>query len=36
MLFNLLQAVENTAAIPTENISQEMEFHLIEMATKGG
>ena len=35
MLFNILQAVENTAAIPTENISQEMEFHLIEMATKG-
>ena len=36
MLFNLLQAVENTAAVPAEAISQEMNFSLIEMATKGG
>ena len=36
MLFNLLQAVENTAAVPAEAVSQEMNFSLIEMATKGG
>ena len=36
MLFNLLQAAENAAAVPAEAISQEMNFSLIEMATKGG
>ena len=35
MLFNLLQAAENAAAVPAEAISQE-NFSLIVMATKGG
>ena len=36
MLFNLLQAAETAAEIPAQVIPQEMEFSLIEMATKGG
>ena len=36
MLLNLLQAVENTAVVTAEGISQEMNFSLIQMATKGG
>ena len=36
MLFNLLQAAETAAEIPAQAIPQEMEFSLIEMATKGG
>ena len=37
MLFNLLQAAANTAAIAqTEVVQQEMKLSLIEMATKGG
>ena len=36
MLFNLLQAVDTTALAPAAPVSQEMNFSLIEMATKGG
>ena len=36
MLFNLLQAVDTTALAPATPVSQEMNFSLIEMATKGG
>ena len=36
MLFNLLQAVDTTALAPAAAGSQEMNFSLIEMATKGG
>lgn len=36
MLFNLLQAVDTTALAPAASASQEMNFSLIEMATKGG
>ena len=36
MLFNLLQAVDTTALSPAATGSQEMNFSLIEMATKGG
>jgi biopolymer transport protein ExbB len=36
MLFNLLQAAETAAEIPAEAVSQELNFSLIEMATKGG
>ena len=36
MLFNLLQAVDTTALAPAALVSQEMNFSLIEMATKGG
>ena len=37
MLFNLLQAAADTAAIAqTEAVQQEMKLSLIEMATKGG
>ena len=36
MLFNLLQAVDTTALAPAAAASQEMNFSLIEMATKGG
>ena len=36
MLFNLLQAVDTTALSPVAYGSQEMNFSLIEMATKGG
>ena len=36
MLFNLLQAVDTTALTPAAPVSQEMNFSLIEMATKGG
>ena len=36
MLFNLLQAVDTTANSPAAAVSQEMNFSLIEMATKGG
>ena len=37
MLFNLLQAaVDTTAYAPAAAASQEMNFSLIEMATKGG
>ena len=36
MLFNRLQAVDTTALAPAAPVSQEMNFSLIEMATKGG
>ena len=36
MLFYLLQAVDTTALAPAAPVSQEMNFSLIEMATKGG
>ena len=36
MLFNILQAVDTTAIAPAAATSQEMNFSLIEMATKGG
>ena len=36
MLFNIIQAVDTTAIAPAAATSQEMNFSLIEMATKGG